>query len=858
MVRLFAERWSEVQGRGGARMRLAIEAVGDVLGSAAAEWSRVFRDGSSRLLREGMGMDGWIQDVRFGVRSLLRRPGFTAAAVVTLALGIGANVAIFSVVDGVLLKPLPYPDADRLIVLWPVDTRDGSRGGGVDHPDVRIWQEEVPELRVAAYAGSRPTLTGFGDPEVIYTAQVTDGLLEVFGLQPVLGRDVRGDEDVPDGPNVVMVSHTFWNSRLGGDPDVLGSTLQLSGDSWEIVGVAPEGFDFPNGAMAWTPRHHDDQGCFHGCRYLRAVGRLSAETTPEQVQERLDAISARLAEEHPDAHRDSGVAFASLLDEQVSGVRVALWVLMGAVAMVLLIACANVANLLLVRAGDRVGEVALRATLGAPRLRLVRQLLTESMLLAFAGGAGGVLLAVWGLSALIRMAPEGIPRLDTVHADGAVLGYALLIVLVVTVVFGLAPALHLARKPLHALMGGTRRTPGGGRTGMSRSLLLSGEVALSLMLLLGAGLLFGTLRQIRATDLGFDAENVERFRLSVPDSRYDVEGQIRFLADLEDRLAALPEVDAVGYAFGAPLGSGNIGSSVNLLDRDPVDPADEPDMTVRPASPGYREAMAIPLIRGRWIEATDVRANEGVVVLNQAAVDAYYPDMDPLGRRIAMGLSWGYDDDPPRTVVGVVGNTRTRSATEPDVPTAYFPNAQFGVNSVYMTMRLARGARSALPSARQMLEEMDPSLAITDVSRLEDVVADELASTRFYLTLLGGFSVLALILASVGLYGVVAFAVSRRTREIGIRVALGAKDDDVVGMVVREGMAPALFGVVIGLGGSLLAGRALTALLYGVEPNDPVTIAAVTAILLVVALAATLLPARRASRIPPSTALRTD
>ncbi len=378
------------------------------------------------------------------------------------------------------------------------------------------------------------------------------------------------------------------------------------------------------------------------------------------------------------------------------------------------------------------------------------------------------------------------------------------------------------------------------------------------MLLLGAGLLFGTLRQIRATDLGFDAEQVERFRISLPESRYDVHASLAFLDELEQRLTALPEVDIAGSAFGAPLGSGNMSTGAQLLDRDPVDPADRPEIVVRPASPGYLDAMGIPLVRGRWIESTDRHDSEPVAVINHAAAERLYPGADPLGKQILLNISWGFDDAPPRTIVGVVGDTRSRNVTEPDEPTAYVSNAQFGVENVYVTMRLSRGAPTALPATRAILASMNPELALTDARRMEDVVAEQLTSTRFYLTLLGLFSGLALALAAVGLYGVVSYAVSRRTREIGIRVALGARGEHVLGMVVREGMGPAAVGVLLGIAGSLAGGHALGTLLYGVEPNDLHTIAIVTVVLLAVTLAATLLPARRAARIPPSMALREE
>ena len=816
------------------------------------------REKEAITVQRRLFFDGLRQDLRVSWRQYWKRPGFTAAAVTTLALGIGATVAIFSVVNGVLLNPLPYPEPDHLVKLWNVDTRSGARSDWMDHPDIRYWHAEVPGLKVAGYASTRVTLTGIGEPTVIFGAAVTNGLLDVFGLKPALGRDVTAAEDVPGGPNVVMVSYGFWRERLGGSPDALGRTLQFDGESWEVVGVAPEGFDFPEHARFWIPQHQDEAQCGHGCRNIRAVGRIERGTTLAAVQERMDAAEARLVRTYPDVHRDDSVTFQPILAAMVANVRVALWVLLGAVGMVLLVACANVANLLLVRATDRIGEMALRATLGAQRSRIIRQLLTESLLLSLGGGALGLLLARWGISATVHLAPDGIPRLQEAGLDGRVVGFAFVLVVVTTVIFGLAPALHMARRPLGAALGTSRRTSGGKGTDLSRSLLLSGEVALSLMLLLGAGLLFGTLRSIRSQDLGFATQHVERFHLALPRSRYDVDAGTRFFEQLEDRLDALPELAVAGSSLNAPLSGGHISSPLTFPDRPPVDRADEPSIRVRPATVGYLEAMDIPLQRGRWFTRGDRRDNTGVVVLNQAAVRRFFHDQNPIGRPIQLHITWGFDEEPVRTVVGVVGDTRSSSATEPDVPAAYVPEAQFGVDNLYVTMRLAPGARTALPAARAILKNMDPYLAVTDMERIEDVLRRELAPTRFYLTLVGVFSVLALVLAAVGLYGVVAYSVSRRTREIGIRVALGAHGGDVVGMALRDGVIPALAGVVVGIGGSLLGGRVLQSLLYGVEPQDPKTLATVTAVLLAVVFLATFVPARRASRIQPLAALRME
>jgi putative ABC transport system permease protein len=850
MTRLFVDRLDDAAGRP-ARAGLWIRAVADVAVQAGAEWA--LRVG--RLSREGMKMGGWVQDLRLALRGLKKRPGFTAAAAGTLALGLGAVVALFSVVDAVLLRPLPYPDSDELVVFWKVGTEDGERGRSVDHPDLDAWSEGVPGLQVLGYASSQPTLLLGGEAEVATAVRVTGAPLSTFGVSPYLGRDLTRADDVPDGPRVVVLSHAFWSTRLAADPDVLGTSITLSGEPWEIVGVAPERFAFPGRPDLLMPRLHQAEGCQHGCNVMVAAGRLPDGTDIATVEEQLRAVDARLAELAPDEHGDVVTDLQSMHEHDVADVRTALWVLMGAVALVLLIACANVANLMIVRGAGRSGEMAVRATLGASRGRLVRQLLAEALVLAGMAGILGTVLAYWGIDALVGMAPEGLPRMDEVALDPRALGFAALLVALVTVVFGLLPARRIARvAPASFLHGGTR-VEGGRRSGWSRSLLLGGEVALSLVLLLGAGLMLRTLAEIRAVELGYQVEHIERFRLSTPESRYDTEETLRFFSELEDRLAALPSVEAAGHAFGVPFAPGSMTVGIELRSRPDAEPA---PVGLRPASPGYLEALRIPLVRGRWFTEDDVHEAEAVAVVNEAAARVLFPEGSALGERFSVSASWGFDDKPAWTVVGVVGDTRVYDATQPDIPTVYVPNAQFGVDIAYFTVRRAAGSPSILPQARQLLGAMDPELAMTTEESLADAVGRETASTRFYMTLLGIFSVLAVVLAAVGLYGVVAYSVSRRMREIGIRRALGARAEDVVGLVVRQGVAPALVGVAVGLGGAWIGARAMSALLYGVTPGDPLTLVGATLLLLLVVLLATLVPARRAAAIHPGNALREE
>lgn len=856
MVGLLRDRLRDTRGIG-ARLRLALVASADLLLQAGFEWKDRGREVVRQLSREGMGMDGWRQDLRFGFRTLMRRPGFTLTAVVTLALGIGANVAIFTVVNAVLLRPLPYPASEELQVLWSQNTETGQRGRSIDHPDIRFFQETNPGFSVAAHAGTRPTLTGFGDPEVVFGARVTDGLITLMGLQPAMGRDLRASDDIEDGPAVVVISHAFWIQRLGGDPDVLGHTLTFSGVPWEIIGVAPEGFDYPDGSELWFPRRHQTEGCSHGCNIMTAVARLAPGTSAVAAQQQLDAAAASLAEDFPDAHRDQGFALESMLDYEVADVKTALWVLLSAVGLVLLIACANVANLMLVRASGRQGEVKLRATLGASRFRIVRQLLTESALIAAAGGALGLAFAMWGTRALVSMAPEGLPRLDDPTMDPTVLAFAGVLVFGVTAVFGVLPALQLSRGS-GAGDSGDRRVAGDRQADRSRSALLVAEVALSLTLLLGSGLLVRTLSEIRSVELGFDTEGIERFRVSLPGARYDSLSVSAMLTEIEHGLTALPGVRAAGWGFGVPFSSGSISASVNLLDRPEVAAPDQPDIEIRAATVGFLEATGTSLLRGRWFESTDQYGSQAVAVINEATARAHYPDRDPIGAPLEASVSWGFDDSAPATIVGIVADVIRTSPTRPAPAAIYLPNAQFGANTGYFSLRLEEGVSTVIPEARRLVADLDPSLAIWDIVTMEEVVAEARASTRFYTMLLTIFSGVALLLAAIGLYGVVAYSVSQRTREIGIRIALGAAADDVTGMVVRQGIRPAMLGIVVGLVMSWFGARMLGSLLFGVTWQDPLTLVGVVGTILIVAGVATAVPARRAARVAPSSALRAE
>ncbi len=796
-----------------------------------------------------------VQDLRLAIRALRRNPAFALMAVLTLALGIGANTAVFSVVNGVLLRPLPYPDSDRLVSLWMTDQEDGDLEVPWSVQSLRDVEEVNGSFTsVAGWEWEDVTLTGLGDPELVYAVAVSDGMLATMGVRPALGRDIRREETVFGGPPVVVVSHAFWAERLGGAATALGQTLQLSGRSFQIVGVAPRGFAYPPGAAMWIPGQWSEETHPWGRFFLLAVGRLADGSSLGTAQTELAAIAASLEEEHPETNAGRGVHLVSLKEETVGEVSLALFVLLGAVGMVLLIGCANVANLLLVRGAARAREIAVRATLGASRAALLRQLLAESFVLSFAGSGLGVGLAMWGVHGLKALSPGNIPRLGEVSVDGTVLLVAVGLGVAVALLFGLVPACYLARTSIASVVRGGRpqRLEVGDRR-LARAGLLTLEVALSLTLLLGAGLLLRSFAQIRGVELGFEPENVLEFTLTLPNSRYEREQAVEFFRTLEERIATVPGVESVGMINGSPLGRSHTSMGFDVLGREKAPLGQQPDWLVRVVSAGYFRSLGIPLLRGRGFAESDRDDQPGVALISRTAAQRHFPGENPLGKQFRFD-----DDGPAWTIVGIVGDVRSLDLTVADYPEAYFPHAQWPRNTMTVTVRQAAVVPGLVPALRGTVRGLDPNLALYYVEMLEDRMQRYLASDRFYLVLLGVFAGLAVTLASVGLYGVVAYLVSRRTREIGVRVALGARREDVVRLVLGQGIGPVVVGTLLGLGAALAGGHVLSSLLYEVEPWDLLTFAGGTALLLVVALTATLLPARWAARIPPTEAMRVE
>ena len=799
-----------------------------------------------------------LQDLRFAFRSLRRRPAFTLVALFTLTLGIGASTAVFTVVDGVLLKPLPFPEPERLVLAWKYDTDVGRARGFMSQPDIESMRDVELFDGVEGIVESGVDLTGVDRPERIDAARSTGGVLTLLAVAPLLGRDLRHEDNHPDAARVLVVSHSFWMSRLGGDPNVIGSTIELSERTWQIVGVAPAGFEYPAGAQMWLPYRLDTaDGCERGCHvYEGALARLADATSLEVGQEALDALAASLAAEHPDTNIDKGLYLERVIDFEVGDVRRGLWVVLGAVGLVLLIVCANTANLLLVRASSRAGEVAVRTALGASRTRLFSQVLAESLLLAVMGSALGLALSLGLLEGLRALAADQIPRMNEVAVNGSVLLFLVGVTGAVALLFGLSPALHVSgRRDADRLLGGSRGGTSAGNR--ARSLLLALEVAFSILLLADSGLLLGSLDQLYRVDLGFNGENVTRFMASLPSARYaDLESIVPFYRQLEDRLATVPGVESVGSVYGAPLAGGDRSGVVLVEGRPDPAPGEETGAAMRPVTPGYFETMGMTLLRGRGIEVTDQTDTEPVAVVNEEFVRVNFPTEEVLGAKIRVTASFGFGPEYWR-VVGVVRNVR-RSMSGRHAAAVYPPHTQYGPGFMQVHLRARSEVGSLVSAIRTEVDQLDPNLVLRTFETVSEAKRRDTAGTRFFLSLVTMFAGVAIVLVGVGLYGVVAFLVSQRTREIGIRMALGAKRASVTKMVLQQGLRPTLAGVILGVAIAGYGGRVLEDLLFRVEPNDPLVLGGVSLLVLLVATAATLIPARRATRVDPTVALRAE
>lgn len=815
-------------------------------------------------------MQNLFQDIRYALRTFVRNPSVSLIAIVALAVGIGANTAIFSVVNSVLLKPLPFQEPDRLVALWESNVRQESivAGGATSYLDFVDWRARNHVFeRMAAYRDRDFSIGGGGDPAHIHGAVASADLFNVLGRSPALGHGFSPEDDNPGGTHAVVLSSGLWQRRFGGDRSVIGREMIMDGKTVTITGVMPAGFQFPIEAEPveiWTAmateRESADGGPTladqRGAHYLRVVARLRPGISLAQAQSDMDSITKSLASEYPDSNSNFAAGMLPLHESIVGDLRTPLLILLGAVGCVLLIACANVANLLLARSASRYKEIAIRAALGARRSRVIRQLLTESVMLSALGGAAGLLVAVWGADLLLALVPSDLPRLSEIHMDWRVLGFTLVISVATGIIFGLAPALNASSTNLsETLKEGGRGSTEGVHGNRIRNALVISEVALSLVLLVGAGLLMQSLVRLERVNPGFDPHNVLALSLDLPETRYPKDEQVGdFVRQLQSRLTGVPGIVASSAVTPLPLSSKNLGVAFDVEGR-PMSKGEMPSTDLRIVSPDYFRVMGIPLVAGRDFTTRDGWKASPVIIINQTLARRYFPNQDPIGKHIRPTVSAG-DQPEMREIVGVVGDIRHASLTAELKPEVYLPHAQIPANSMTLVVRTNSDPSAVIPAIRGAVREMDPDLPLFNIRTLDQYVLRSASRPRFNSALLATFACVALLLTAIGLYGVMAYSVAQRTHEIGIRMALGARTSNVLGLVVRQGMKLTAAGLAIGLIGAFAATRMLAGLLFGVSPTDPLTFIGVSALIATVALLACYLPARRATKVDPLIALR--
>ena len=819
-------------------------------------------------VRGGGVIEAFLQDVRYGVRLLARHRGFTAVAVLTLALGIGANTAIFSVVNELLLRPLPFPGADRIVMLWEVSP-EGRHQNNTSSSNFRGWREQSTAFEsLAAFSDQRVNLTDSeGDPEEIPIQLATPELFQVLGVEPILGRGLRPEDALADAPNVAVLSYGFWQRRLGGDPAAVGKAITLNGRPATIVGVLPEGFQ-------WHLRHRSSIGrpaemwlaitlpttdpATRG-RFLSVVGRLKPGVSYRQAEAEARAIRARFERDSPTYNKDWSAEVIPLREQFVGNVRPALLILLGAVGFVLLIACANVANLLLSRAAAREREIVLRTALGAHRLRVVRQLLTESLLLAILGCLLGLAFAWWGVQALVAISPRDLVNLQGVGLDFPVLAVTLVISLATGLIFGLAPALEATRLNLNEALKEGGKGTGGQSAGSNRlrGALVVAEVALALVLLASAGLLVKSFIRLQEVDPGFKGDDVLTMVVPLAGAKYDEDPKIvAFFREATERIGALPGVRDVGIVNFLPFyGGPGTGTDFVVEGRPLPAPGEAPGTEVRVADRGYFRAMGIPLLRGRGFTDFETAEARHVVLVNEAMARKIFPGEDPIGKRITVNMAF---EPVPTEIVGIVGDAKYESLLEDVEPMVYMPPPELTYPFMTFVIRTGGDPAELAPAVRRALRAVDPNQPVSAVRTMDEVMADTVSRARFNTLLLGLFAGLATLLAAVGIFGVMNYSVTLRTREIGLRMALGARPGQVLSLILKQGLLLTLIGIAIGLAGALALTRVMSGLLFEVGSTDPATFTAIVLLLTLVSLIACYLPARRATRVDPMIALRYD
>ena len=816
-----------------------------------------------------------MNDLRYAFRLLLKNPGFTAVAVLTLALGIGANTAIFGLINAALLRELPFPDSEQLTVVWADNPslRLGMTQIPPANADVAAWREQSQSFaKLAAFAPRTADLADGGDPERVGAAGVTAGFFETLGVTPLLGRTLAPDEEAPGGPRVALISHGLWQRRFGGDPALLGKGISINGDKRTVIGILPPEFDFPRGAEwpahfpfagrteVWVPLAYralnDGTGWSNWQsreeRGLVVIGRVKPGASLRQAQAEMDAYAAREAKDHPDSHQGWILKLVPLREQMAGKSSNALLILFAAVGLLLLIACVNVANLLLARGVARQQEMAVRAALGAGRGRLMRQLLTECLVLAVLGSGLGLLVAEGCLKTFLALNPVTLSRLDEASLDLAALGFAAFMALVTSAVFGVVPALQTARFDLRkSLYEGGRGGDGAVRERV-RGWLVATEVALALVLLTSAGLMVRSFLRVQAVQPGFRSDSVLVFDLQLPNARYPNDAaQAAFFQQLTARLEALPGARAVGAISCLPLGGGENMGSFEIEGEPPVVPGNEPKAERRWVTPGYFATMGIPIRQGRVFQPTDTAGRPLVVVINETMARQFFSSRDPLGHPLKVGGAW-------RTILGVVSDVKSASLESDVRPQVYLAHAQDPWPPMTVVLHTEGNPLALASAVRSELKALDAFLPAAKMRTMEQVVSNAASARRFNMALLVFFAVAALLLTMMGIYGVVAFLAGRRSREIGIRMALGARRGDVLWLVLQQGMKPVAFGSIAGLAGSLAASRLVASQLYGVSWWDPLTLASIFVLSGIAALLASWIPARRAARVDPAMALRTE
>ena len=804
-----------------------------------------------------------MNDLRYAFRQLLRQPGFTILAVVALALGIGANTVLFSAINTLFLRPLSYPEPDQLVRAWGSFPERGLDRANVSWPRFSAWrdqQQSFSEFSAQSFTGF--TLTGRGDPENLQGVRVTENFFRTLGVQPLLGRTFTPDDDRPGGPNVALLSHVFWQKRFGGDRNILGQAIVLNGTPFTIIGVTPPSLKFPFAQnQVWLPRVFEQEGLppdiiQRGTGYLTLLGRMKLGVSREQADEQLHVIDRHYQEANPEkVDAKAGMSVVAFHEDLVGRQRPMLLTLFAAVGCVLLVACANVANLLLARFTARRKEIAIRTALGATRSRIVIQFLVESVLTAGIAGIIGILLAVWGLDLLKKVAENFLPRVLEISLDLQVLGFAVELSLLTGFVLGLVPALHASRSdPIDSLKDSSRGTTGR-QAGRLRAGLLIAEVALSLVLLVGAVLLIDSFRRLQNVDPGFRAEGITTFFVGLPPGSYpDIEKQGLFFQNALEKIKTLPGVTHAAAGSNLPAAADGNTRSPAAVEGRPLPPVSDRTICVRSTvSPGFFEALGIPIKQGRDFNWRDRPGTPDVVIINEAMARKLFPGENPIGRRLITGIA-----SIPREIVGVAGDVRSENLSLPPGTEMYYPAAQVDGAFLSVIVRSSRPAASLRSELLAAVHSLDPGLPIDQVQPYSELLAQASADRRLSLYLLVGFAGLALALAGMGIYSVIAYGVAQRTNEFGIRFALGAAARDVIGLVMKEGLRLAFVGLVIGLGLSFAVTRLMQRLLFEVSPRDPLLYSGVALFICSVAALACFVPALRATKIDPMQALRAE